>query len=130
MIYYHLIWNKNEKLRRVLLNIIHPPKYYINKIILDEKSTLKSPIKRKNPLVIDEKASVDTVLENIIPSRDWVENGTHYKQSASLQPPRKDDVSDLMQMLDKKITARQARENGICVVREELFEQCFDELIR
>lgn len=25
---------------------------------------------------------------------------------------------------------RQARENGICPVREELFSQCFDEIIR
>jgi len=32
--------------------------------------------------------------------------------------------------LDKKLTERQARENGICPVREDLYSQCFDELIR
>merc|ERR1719183_3284188 len=33
-------------------------------------------------------------------------------------------------MLDKKLMERQARESGICPVREELFSQCFDEIIR
>ncbi len=32
--------------------------------------------------------------------------------------------------LDEKLQERQARENGICPVREELYSQCFDELIR
>jgi dynein light intermediate chain, axonemal len=33
-------------------------------------------------------------------------------------------------MLDKQLQLRQARETGICPIREELYEQCFDELIR
>lgn len=32
--------------------------------------------------------------------------------------------------LDKKLTERQARDNGICPIREELFSQVFDEIIR
>lgn len=32
--------------------------------------------------------------------------------------------------LDKRLTERQARENAICPVREELFAQAFDEIIR
>lgn len=32
--------------------------------------------------------------------------------------------------LDKKLSDRKARETGICPVREELYGQCFDELIR
>lgn len=32
--------------------------------------------------------------------------------------------------LDKRLTERQARENAICPVREELFSQAFDEIIR
>lgn len=32
--------------------------------------------------------------------------------------------------LDRKLNDRQARDNGICPVREELYSQCFDELIR
>ena len=33
-------------------------------------------------------------------------------------------------MLDQKLMERQARESGICPVREELFSQCFDEIVR
>merc|ERR1719498_1656410 len=33
-------------------------------------------------------------------------------------------------MLDQKLMERQARDSGICPVREELFSQCFDEIIR
>merc|ERR1719440_226263 len=33
-------------------------------------------------------------------------------------------------MLDKKLAAGNARIVGICPIREELFSQCFDELIR
>ena len=32
--------------------------------------------------------------------------------------------------LDHKLAERQARETGICAVREHLYQQCFDELIR
>merc|ERR1712051_658547 len=33
-------------------------------------------------------------------------------------------------MLDQKLLERQARDTGLCPVREELFGQCFDEIIR
>jgi hypothetical protein len=34
------------------------------------------------------------------------------------------------QNLDKRLLERKARETGICPVREELYTQCLDELIR
>lgn len=36
----------------------------------------------------------------------------------------------LTKELDKRLTERQARDNPICPVREELFSQLFDEIIR
>ena len=39
-------------------------------------------------------------------------------------------MAKLREMLDQKLMERQARESGICPVREELFAQCFDEIIR
>ncbi len=38
-------------------------------------------------------------------------------------------MARLREMLDQKLMERQARESGICPVREELFSQCFDEII-
>ena len=32
--------------------------------------------------------------------------------------------------LDQKLMERQARDSGICPVREKLYSQCFDEIIR
>merc|ERR1712021_275682 len=40
------------------------------------------------------------------------------------------DVIQLQESLDQRLMERQARETGICPVREELYAQCFDELIR
>merc|ERR1711998_184327 len=40
------------------------------------------------------------------------------------------DVINLQEELDKRLQQRQARETGICPIREELYAQCFDELIR
>ncbi len=51
-------------------------------------------------------------------------------QYVSHQPSSRDDVTELTNALDNKMNERQARESGICPVREELFSQCFDELIR
>ena len=45
-------------------------------------------------------------------------------------PAYKVDVMNLQDELDKKLQSRQARETGIDPTREELFAQCFDELIR
>ena len=37
---------------------------------------------------------------------------------------------NLQDELDKRLQARGARETGICPIREELFNQAFDEIIR
>ena len=39
-------------------------------------------------------------------------------------------MSALNKELDKRLTERQARDNPICPIREELFAQVFDEVIR
>jgi len=42
----------------------------------------------------------------------------------------REDVLSLTQQLDEKLEVRQARERGICPVREQLYSQCFNEVIR
>ena len=48
----------------------------------------------------------------------------------SSTPATRNDVIALQENLDKQLQQRQARETGICPIREELYAQCFDELIR
>ena len=45
-------------------------------------------------------------------------------------PATRFDVINLQERLDKRLLERQARETGICPVREDLYSQGFDELIR
>ena len=79
---------------------------------------------------MDTKPSSEDILNAILPPREWVETGKHYIQYVSHQPASRVDVARLREMLDQKLMERQARESGICPVREELFSQCFDEIIR
>lgn len=48
----------------------------------------------------------------------------------SKEPASRLDVTSLQEQLDKKLNERKARESGICYVREELYGQCMDEMIR
>ena len=48
----------------------------------------------------------------------------------SPQPATQVDVINLQDQLDQALQRTMARETGICPFREELFSQCFDELIR
>lgn len=48
-------------------------------------------------------------------------------QYVSSTPATRLDVTNLQEQLDQKLQQRQARETGICPVREELYSQCFGE---
>lgn len=63
--------------------------------------------------------------------REWTDrDGKSWKQCPSKEPASRLDVTSLQELLDKKLSERKARESGICYVREELYGQCMDEIIR
>lgn len=62
--------------------------------------------------------------------REWTADGQLWVQHVSSTPATRLDVINLQEQLDLKLQQRQARETGICPIREELYAQCFDELIR
>merc|ERR1712000_284024 len=72
----------------------------------------------------------EDALNSILPPRESTEEGNLWVQYVSSTPATRVDVINLQEDLDKKLQQRQARETGICPVREELYSQCFDELIR
>lgn len=57
------------------------------------------------------------------------ESGT-WVQYVSKEQASRLDVIALQEQLDNKLNERKARETGICPVREELYSQTMDELIR
>lgn len=69
-------------------------------------------------------------LNSILPPREYTEGGQLWVRYVSPTPATRVDVINLQDDLDKKLQSRQARETGICPIREELYSQCFDELIR
>lgn len=57
--------------------------------------------------------------------REWTDDGQLWVQYVSSTPATRLDVTNLQEQLDQKLQQRQARETGICPVREELYSQCF-----
>eukprot|EP00361_Fabrea_salina_P003007 CAMPEP_0202428530 /NCGR_PEP_ID=MMETSP1345-20130828/2515_1 /ASSEMBLY_ACC=CAM_ASM_000843 /TAXON_ID=342563 /ORGANISM="Fabrea Fabrea salina" /LENGTH=215 /DNA_ID=CAMNT_0049039535 /DNA_START=92 /DNA_END=739 /DNA_ORIENTATION=- len=80
--------------------------------------------------VSSDKAQIEDVLNSVLPPRESTEEGQLWVQYVSSTPATTQDVIKLQEQLDMLLEARQARETGICPIREELYSQCFDELIR
>ena len=77
-----------------------------------------------------EQMRTEDYLNSILPPREYQEGGQLWVQYVSPTPATRIDVVNLQEELDKKLQERQARETGICPIREELYSQAFDELIR
>ena len=87
-------------------------------------------LKRHQLPAIESNPSIPEALNAIFPPKIWEEDGQRYIQYVSQEPATREKARDLFKALDEKIKERQAREKGICAVREELYSQCFDEIIR
>lgn len=86
--------------------------------------------KGKKPSAEKSTSQTDDILNSILPPREWTEDGQLWVQYVSSNPATRLDVVNLQENLDHQLKARQARETGICPVRQELYSQAFDELIR
>jgi dynein light intermediate chain len=75
-------------------------------------------------------AQIDEILNSILPPREWQEESGTWMQYTAKTPATRLDVINLQEQMDTRLMDRQARETGICPVREDLYQQCFDELIR
>ena len=103
--------------------------YQPKKEVGQEDAPFLSLKKRQLP-AIESNPSIQDALNAIFPPKIWDENGKKYIQYVSQEPATREKARDLFKALDEKIKERQAREKGICAVREELYSQCFDEIIR
>merc|ERR1719171_2253319 len=112
---------------------LHSLVKYDNPVLVNSAKDKKSKKGALPPVVgADAKAPTQTedILNSILPPREWTEDGQLWIQYVSSTPATRLDVINLQEQLDLKLQQRQARETGICPVREELYAQCFDELIR
>ena len=74
--------------------------------------------------------SVKDALNKILPPKKITDNEQIWVQYVTCTPCSKADVVILQEELDRRLQNEQARETGICPVREKLYVECFDELIR
>jgi len=75
--------------------------------------------------------TADDLLDKIVPPQVFSDGiNKEWTQRISSTPATKLDVIALAEALDQRLQQRQARETGICPVREELYSQAFDEVIR
>ena len=75
-------------------------------------------------------AAAAAVVATIAPARRFDEGGLGWVQYISTAPATTSEVRALQAEMDKRLQQQAARETGLCPVREELYAQCFDELIR
>lgn len=75
-------------------------------------------------------SNTQDILNSILPPLQYKQRGQVYVETVLSTPATKQDVIILQRELDSRLQTRQARETGICPIREELYAQCFDELIR
>lgn len=76
-------------------------------------------------------AQTEEILNSILPPRQWnTETGAEWMQYVCKVPATRLDVIGVQEQMDSRLEERQARATGICPVREDLYEQGFDELIR
>ncbi|ESL11294.1 dynein arm light chain [Trypanosoma rangeli SC58] len=103
-----------------------------------ETPVLLSEVKRRKAIKEKKKETLgpkivpqpEDVLYSIIPPREYEEGGERWVQFVSSTPATRLDVINLQERLDVLLQERRARETGICPVREELYRQVFEELIR
>jgi len=104
---------------------------YDNAILVSTTKEKGSGKKKKGGLESCPTSSqTEDILNSILPPREWTEEGQLWVQYVSSTPATRLDVINVQEQLDRKLQRRQARETGICPVREELYSQCFDEVIR
>ncbi|CAM6107625.1 unnamed protein product [Calypogeia fissa] len=110
-------------------------KYGNASVVTSKAATTSKSAKGATPIIpsVEHKTSVaqtEDILGAILPPRTWTEGSDVWVQHVSSSPATRLDVINLQEKLDQQLQHRQARETGICPIREELYAQCFDELIR
>lgn len=89
----------------------------------EEKKNDTSKEKPKNSQLVE-------TLNSMFPPREWEKDGHKYIQYVSPEPASREKSRDLFKALDQKLKERRAKEKGICPVRDQIYSQCFDEIIR
>mmetsp|Transcript_6561 Transcript_6561/g.4710 ORF Transcript_6561/g.4710 Transcript_6561/m.4710 type:complete len:145 (+) Transcript_6561:36-470(+) len=106
---------------------------YGAEILVSTSITGKKGAKKNQKLAPLEKSGPtrnEDYLNSILPPREYTRDAQLFVKYVLPTPATRSDVIQLQHDLDLMLQKKQARDTGICPNREELFAQCFDELIR
>ena len=76
-------------------------------------------------VVDDEQQKMSDILNAMLPPREFEQGGTTWIQRTGTDVPSREDVKALRNQIDVALAERQARESGICPVREDIYSQSF-----
>ena len=102
----------------------------VSSAFISQKQGQKKGGKSLAPLEKTTQQRNEDYLNTILPPQEMIENNQLWVRYVSPTPATSADVTNLRKDLEKKLVSKEARDSGICPVREELYIQCFDELIR
>ena len=108
---------------------------YDNPVLLSDskvnnRSKAKGAAKASRNAAGDPVIQTEDILNSILPPREFEDDGQQWVQFVSAVPATRLDVINLQEQLDLRLQQRGARQTGLCPIREELYEQAFNELIR
>lgn len=86
--------------------------------------------KKKFEIQNENAPGVKETLNAIFPPKTWEKEGRKFYQYISFEPATRTKSKELYNNFEKKLKERRARETGICPIREQIFSELFDELIR
>ena len=94
---------------------------YNNPVVIDKEEIITRPKSAPASTGTGAESQDETqeILDSILPPREWEEDGKLWRQSVSSTPATRLDVMNLQEQLDLKLQQRQARETGICQVKED-----------
>ena len=96
----------------------------------DIESYLRNIINKGEGEKIDFTYSVKDALNKILPPKKITKGDQIWVKYPVCAPVTKAEVIYLQEKLDRRLQTQQARETGICPIREKLYIECFDELMR
>lgn len=76
------------------------------------------------------KPDIENILNVMIPPKKIVIDNKKNIQYVLKKYSGREDISELQKKLDDNLKKLEARNEGICKVREQLFYECFNEIIR
>ena len=79
------------------------------------RSKLSTPVDKSS-----QQARNEDYLNKILPPQEIIDNNQLWVRYVSATPATQADVTNLKKELDKKLVSLEARNGGICPIREEL----------